>query len=134
MGRNIAQRIDARLWFASIGCVMELPVRRRGVSRELPTASDEARAEACAALLKALADPTRLSMVVALHRASGPVCICDFTAAYDLSQPTISHHMARLRAAGLVEASRQGIWVYYRLRTDLPGQVQRLLEAVLAAS
>jgi ArsR family transcriptional regulator len=121
----------------SITCMTELPDRQRGVSRELPGAGpdgDDAWADARATLLKALADPTRLSMVAALRRASAPVCICDFTAAYELTQPTISHHMARLRAAGLVEASRRGIWVYYWLRADLPSPVARLLEAVLAAS
>jgi ArsR family transcriptional regulator len=111
----------------------ELPVRQRGVLSELPQPADGLWAERRAALLKALADPTRLSMIAVLHRASEPVCICDFTAAYALSQPTISHHMARLRGAGIVEASRRGIWVYYRLRTDLPGPVRRLLEAALAA-
>jgi ArsR family transcriptional regulator, arsenate/arsenite/antimonite-responsive transcriptional repressor len=112
----------------------DLPGRQRGVLQEVPAAGDEAWAGAWAGLLKALADPTRLSMVAALRRASGPVCICDFTAAYSLTQPTISHHMARLRSAGLVDASRRGIWVYYSLRTDLPEAVLRLLEAVLTAA
>ncbi len=112
----------------------EQPDRQRGILRELPMATDDAWTAARAALLKALADPTRLSMVAALRRASAPVCICDFTAAYELTQPTISHHMARLRAAGLVDACRRGIWVYYSLRADLPAGVLRLLEAVLAAA
>lgn len=80
--------------------------------------------------LKALADPTRLQMVAILRDATESVCICDLTATFDLSQPTISHHMARLRSAGLVEADRGGKWCYYRLRTDLPAPVRRLIEAV----
>jgi len=111
----------------------ELPVRQRGICCDLPVPVDERWAQERAALLKALADPTRLSMVAALRGASAPVCICDFTAAYELSQPTISHHMGKLRTAGLVESSRQGVWVYYRLRPDLPAGLTLLLEAVLAA-
>ncbi len=110
----------------------ELPVRQRGVAYELPTGSDSAWVERRAALLKALGDPTRLSMVAALLRATGPVCICDFTAAFELSQPTISHHMSRLREAGLVASSRRGVWVYYELRADLPAALLRLVEAALA--
>ena len=110
----------------------ELPVRQRGACCELPAAPDERRAGEAAELLKALADPTRLSMVAALARASAPVCICDFTAAFGLSQPTVSHHMARLKAAGLVESRKQGIWTYYRLRADLPPAAARLVELLVA--
>lgn len=120
-------------WFDMIGAMQvreEAPARRRGICCELEVPADEWTVPR-AALLKALADPTRLSMVAALRQASAPVCICDFTAAYELSQPTISHHMAKLRAAGLVAATRRGIWVYYRLRTDLPGDVEQVLDAVL---
>jgi ArsR family transcriptional regulator len=56
--------------------------------------------------------------------------VCDFTATFDLSQPTISHHMAKLRDAGLVEATKQGIWSYYRLAPHLPAQVRRIIEAL----
>ncbi len=107
--------------------------RRRGICCALPV-PEQAWAERRAELLRALADPTRLSMLAALIRAEGPVCICDFTAVYGLSQPTISHHMARLREAGLVDATRSGIWTYYRLRQDLPSQVCALLEAALAGA
>ena len=58
------------------------------------------------------------------------VRLLDFTATFDLSQPTISHHMAKLRDAGLVEATKQGIWSYYRLAPRLPAQVQRIIEAL----
>jgi DNA-binding transcriptional ArsR family regulator len=82
-------------------------------------------------VLKALAEPTRLSMIAALWAADAPVCICDFTATFDLSQPTISHHMGKLKAAGLVESAKQGIWVYYSLRQDLPRHLVNLLDALL---
>lgn len=84
------------------------------------------------ALLKALADPTRLSMVACLWKAATPICVCDFTATFNLSQPTISHHMAKLREAGLVESHKQGIWVYYRLRDDIPEVARRLLGSLLS--
>src|SRR3979411_207056 len=98
----------------------ELPVlRERGTCCVLPRQGDTARAERRSELLKAIADPTRISMLAALRSAQAPVCICDFTAAFELTQPTISHHMAKLKAAGLVESAKQGIWIYYRLRDDL---------------
>jgi len=71
-------------------------------------------AEALAATFKALADPTRVAIVNRLA-AADEVCVCDFVAALDLAQPTISHHLKILRDAGLVEASRRGTWAYYRL-------------------
>ncbi len=79
-------------------------------------------------VLKSLADPTRLQIVGILRRASEPVCICDLTATFNLSQPTISHHMAKLREAGLVEVLRRGIWAYYRLGTQLEAKTRSLLE------
>jgi DNA-binding transcriptional ArsR family regulator len=109
----------------------ELPVRQRGVSCEVPAPADEGWAAETSELLKALADPTRLSMIASLTRAREAVCVCDFTAAFGLSQPTISHHMAKLRVAGLVESQRRGVWVYYRLRADLSPLARRLLESLL---
>jgi ArsR family transcriptional regulator len=82
--------------------------------------------------MKALADPTRLIMVAALWKADQPVCICDFTGSLELTQPTISHHMAKLRQAGLVDCEKRGIWVYYSLRKDLPPVTRGLLRHLLA--
>ena len=81
-------------------------------------------------VLKALSDPTRLEIVTILKDATEPVCVCDLTATFDLSQPTVSHHMARLREAGLVECEKRGIWAFYRLRRDLPAVTRRLIEAL----
>jgi ArsR family transcriptional regulator len=105
--------------------------RQRGVCCEIDVKLDPGSAVETADLLKALADPTRLSILATLRAASEPVCICDFTAAYGLSQPTISHHMAKLRAAGLVEARKGGIWTYYRLADPLPSRASVLLEPLL---
>jgi ArsR family transcriptional regulator len=74
----------------------------------------EPEAEELAIRFKALADPTRVAIVNRLSTAE-EVCVCDLNAAFDLSQPTISHHLRILRQAGLVEASRRGTWAYYRL-------------------
>ncbi|HEX6548645.1 MAG TPA: metalloregulator ArsR/SmtB family transcription factor [Candidatus Dormibacteraeota bacterium] len=110
-----------------------LPViRERGVCCALPPV-DAAWADGTASLLKALADPTRLTMVAALWRAQAPVCICDFTGSLALSQPTISHHMAKLREAGLVESEKRGIWIYYRLREDLPAATRKLISGLVSA-
>lgn len=80
-----------------------------------------------AGLLKALADPHRLTILASLARAQGEVCVCDFTAGLPLNQPTVSHHLKILRDAGLVGCERRGTWVYYRLA---PGARQRLYDAL----
>jgi ArsR family transcriptional regulator, arsenate/arsenite/antimonite-responsive transcriptional repressor len=111
--------------------VKELPVvRERGVCCALPTVS-ESWAEERAELMKALADPTRLTMLASLWKADGPICICDFTAGLDLGQPTISHHMAKLKEAGLVDSEKRGIWVYYRLRDKMPTETRKLLSGLV---
>lgn len=66
-------------------------------------------------VLKALADPTRLELVRLLARQPGPTCVCDLVDRFDLSQPTISHHLKILRDAGLVTSTRRGIWSFYAL-------------------
>lgn len=114
-------------WYDDKVAVKTLPVlRQRGVCCGLPDV-DEAWAVKTAELMKALADPTRLTMLASLWKAQAPICICDFTAGLDLSQPTISHHMARLKEAGLVDSEKRGIWVYYRLRSDLAASTRQLL-------
>ncbi len=107
-----------------------MPERERGVCCTLELQVPQARAKETAAVLKALADPTRLQMVLALRQATEPSCICDFTATFDLSQPTVSHHMAKLRAAGLVVATQRGIYTHYRLRPHLPANVRRIVDAL----
>lgn len=109
----------------------ELPViRERGVCCALPVVA-QTWAEERAGLMKALADPTRLTIVASLARAESPICICDFVAGLDLSQPTISHHMGKLKEAGLVDSEKRGIWIYYRLRDKLPTSTRKLLSQLL---
>jgi len=80
---------------------------------DAPSLSRE-EADRLALTFKALSDPTRVAIV---NRLSGAevLCVCDLTAAFELSQPTISHHLKILRDAGLVEVERRGTWAYYRL-------------------
>jgi ArsR family transcriptional regulator len=75
------------------------------------------QAEQTAGLMKALADPVRLRLM-SLIAAADEACVCDLTAPFAVSQPTISHHLKVLRAAGLIESERRGTWVYYRARTE----------------
>ncbi len=79
-------------------------------------------AEELAATFKALADPTRVAIVNRLA-CGEECCVCDLTGAFDLSQPTVSHHLRVLRDAGLVESERRGTWGYYRL---VPEAIERL--------
>ena len=88
---------------------------------ETPVMSPPAAAE-LAAFFKALSDPTRVAIVNRL--ASHECCVCDLTAAFDLAQPTVSHHLRILRDAGLVEAERRGTWAFYRLAPDAVDRLQ----------
>ena len=109
---------------------LQLPARVKGVCCPPALTMPGERVDLTVEVLSALAHPTRLQMVAILRQAAGPVCICDFTAVFDLSQPTISHHMGRLREAGLVEVSRKGIWSYYRLSPLLDPRTRTLLDLV----
>lgn len=91
---------------------------------------DPEDAERLATQFRALADPTRVGIVNRLA-AAAEVCVCDLTGAFDLSQPTISHHLRILREAGLVTVTKRGTWSYYRL---LPEAVAPLRLALGASS
>lgn len=79
----------------------------------------EKEADGVAPLLKALADPVRLRLMslVASHEG-GEACVCDLNDAFELSQPTISHHLKVLHEAGLLDREKLGVWVYYKARTE----------------
>ena len=110
--------------------LMVLPERERGVCCPPTLKARPEKIEQTSEILKALADPTRLAIALCLRDAKEPVCICDFTATFDVSQPTVSHHMAKLRDAGLVEVTKRGIWSFYRLAPDLPVGTRRILDAI----
>jgi ArsR family transcriptional regulator, arsenate/arsenite/antimonite-responsive transcriptional repressor len=81
------------------------------------------QAERMAVLAKAIADPVRLQLVDVLRKHAGKVCVCELVPLFDLSQPTISHHLKVLRDAGVVDSERQGLWVYYYV---VPGALDEL--------
>ncbi|GAA4820923.1 metalloregulator ArsR/SmtB family transcription factor [Nocardioides caeni] len=87
-----------------------------------------ASAARIAPLLKALADPVRLRLMslVASHQ-DGEACVCDLNDAFDLTQPTISHHLKVLHEVGLLDRAKRGVWVYYRVNDDALGDLASLL-------
>jgi ArsR family transcriptional regulator, arsenate/arsenite/antimonite-responsive transcriptional repressor len=87
---------------------------------------DSTEAESLAARFKALADPTRVAIINRLA-AADEVCVCDLNTAFDLAQPTISHHLKVLRDAGLVDSTRRGTWAYYRLVPEAVGALRQTL-------
>ena len=89
-----------------------------------------AKADELAATYKALGDPTRIQMLHILASANDPVCVCDFTAAFDLGQPTISHHLATLREAGIVTSFKRGIWAFYQLNPTMPAAARAVIAQV----
>jgi len=89
---------------------------------------DEDQAVELAKVFKALGDPVRLRLLSLIaSRAGGEVCVCDLTPAFDLSQPTISHHLKLLRQAGLIDCERRGTWVYYWLVPETTDRLAGIL-------
>jgi ArsR family transcriptional regulator, arsenate/arsenite/antimonite-responsive transcriptional repressor len=82
-----------------------------------------------ARMFKALADPVRLRLLSLITSADGESCVCDLTAAFELTGPTISHHLKVLREAGLVDCQRRGTWVYYWPRPDNLKKLASLLDS-----
>ncbi|WP_236796329.1 metalloregulator ArsR/SmtB family transcription factor [Amycolatopsis sp. GM8] len=79
-------------------------------------------------LFKAIADPVRLRLLslIASH-GGGEVCVCDLTGAFDLTGPTISHHLKVLRESGLITGERRGTWVYYRAQPEVLARLSAVL-------
>ena len=75
----------------------------------------QGKLEHLARVAKALADPRRIEMVRLLAQQLAPVCACDIVERFDLSQPTVSHHLKILREAGLIRRTQQGLWAFYEL-------------------
>lgn len=83
---------------------------------------DVATAERAAAVFKALSDPVRLRLYSRIASCDGETCVCDIQDV-GVSQPTVSHHLRKLREAGLIDCERRGTWVYYR---PIPGALALL--------
>jgi ArsR family transcriptional regulator len=71
-----------------------------------------------AQVAKALGDPVRLQLVDVLRKHAGKVCVCELVPLFDLSQPTVSHHLKVLREAGIVGSAREGLWAYYYVKPE----------------
>ncbi len=84
-------------------------------------------------LFKAIADPVRLRLVslIASH-AGGEACVCELTGAFELTGPTISHHLRVLREAGLIGSQRRGTWVYYWINPGVLAQLSAVLAPTAA--
>lgn len=109
----------------------ELPFFGSGIECCSPLVAEPLSGEQAADLarvFKALGDPVRLRLLslIASH-AGGEACVCDLTDVFDLSGPTISHHLKVLREAGLIAGERRGTWIYYRVLPDVLGRLAGVL-------
>ncbi len=102
----------------AVGCCA--PMAREPLSAE--------QAVELARLFKALGDPVRVRLLslIASHEG-GEACVCDLTGAFDVSGPTISHHLKVLREAGLITGDRRGTWIYYRVRPEMLTTLSQVL-------
>jgi ArsR family transcriptional regulator len=80
-----------------------------------------------AAIFRALSHPVRLRMLDLIGQNSGRICSCDIEPHFELTQPTISHHLAVLRDAGLIDAEQRGVYIHYQLNRPLLASVQGIL-------
>jgi ArsR family transcriptional regulator len=87
----------------------------------------EAEANRIADVAKALSDPIRVQLVDVLRAHAGKVCVCELTPLFEVSQPTVSHHLKVLREAGLVGVERRGLWAYYYVIPEAAKELSRWL-------
>jgi ArsR family transcriptional regulator len=106
------------------------PERVRGCCVALAPPLPDRKVDELAAVYKALADPTRVQMLHMLKAATAPICVCDFTAAFDLGQPTVSHHLGKLKAAGFIDSFKRGVWAFYNLKRDMPASAHAALDTI----
>jgi ArsR family transcriptional regulator len=99
----------------------------RGCCGLVDPGMDAEAAETLAERFRALADPTRVRMLNLLARNS-ELCVCDMQANFDLSQPTISHHLSLLKKAGLVVSDVRGRWAFYRAVPEAIHELAGVLE------
>lgn len=108
----------------------DAPARVKGCCVAVAPLLPDAQADDLAALFRVLADPTRVQMLHLLQAATEPICVCDFTAAFNLGQPTVSHHLGKLKEAGLVASFKRGVWSFYLLRQDIPETAKAVLALI----
>ena len=88
---------------------------------------DREQAERITVLARALGDPIRVQLLDVLRRHAGKVCVCELVPLFDVSQPTVSHHLKVLRQAGLVGSEKRGLWAYYYVVPDGLAELERWL-------
>ena len=79
---------------------------------------ERAQALRMAEVAKALGDPIRLQLVDVLRKHAGEVCVCELVPLFEIGQPTLSHHLKKLRDAGIVDSERRGLWAFYYVRPE----------------
>ena len=129
---NWIERIDVHLYLGyDAGMKTRLPVIQSEICCEspvIPVAIPDERRQRTLAVFKALADGTRFDVFHLVAAQGEPICACDIVDRFDVSQPTIAHHLKVLREAGLITVSRQGVWAWYAVD---PGGMD-VLQSVLA--
>ena len=90
---------------------------------------ERVEAERLATVAKALGDPIRMQLVDVLRKHAGKVCVCELVPLFDLSQPTVSHHLKVLREAGIVGSERRGLWAYYYVNSEALQEVSSWLSS-----
>ncbi|WAL66375.1 metalloregulator ArsR/SmtB family transcription factor [Amycolatopsis cynarae] len=109
----------------------QLPIVDAGAERCSPLVREplsESQAVDLAKVFKAVGDPVRLRLLslIASHDG-GEACVCDLTGAFDLTGPTISHHLKVLRESGLITGERRGTWIYYRVQPETLARLSAVL-------
>ncbi len=84
---------------------------------------DREQATRMAKVAKALGDPIRLQLVDVLRKHAGKVCVYELIPLFDVSQSTLSHHLKKLRDAGIVDSERRGLWAYYYVLPEALGDL-----------
>jgi ArsR family transcriptional regulator len=107
-----------------------IPDRVKGCCQPVAAPLSDARVDELSHVYRALGDATRVQIVHILTAAAEPVCVCDFTAAFELGQPTVSHHLARLREAGIVTSTKQGVWAFYQLNPEMSAAARAAVQLI----
>jgi ArsR family transcriptional regulator, arsenate/arsenite/antimonite-responsive transcriptional repressor len=90
---------------------------------------ERVQAERMGQVAKALGDPIRIQLVDVLRKHAGKVCVCELVPLFDLSQPTVSHHLKVLREAGIVGSERKGLWAYYYVNPEAQEELSAWLSS-----
>ena len=82
-------------------------------------------------MFKAVANPVRVQMIDLISRLGGQICVCDIESQFELSQPTISHHLKILRKAGIIDCERRGQWLFYFAQSEALSSLEQFLTGMM---